>query len=78
VQLERDAEMLVQIVISPEEAVQASDGSECPASIERAGELGEPRQLPRCGLPLAGPRVGLDEIGRIRQDARLTHAVAKR
>ena len=27
-------------------------------------------------MALAGSRVGLDEIGRIRQDARLTHAVA--
>src|SRR6476620_9969295 len=76
VQVERRAEVLVQVVVWPEEAVQARDGGECPASIEGAGELGELRQFPRRGLPLAGSRVGLDEIGRVRQDARLTYAVA--
>jgi hypothetical protein len=30
VQLERGAEMLVQVVVSPEEALQAGDGGECP------------------------------------------------
>ena len=75
-QLERGAEVLVQVVVWPEEAAQAGDGGECPASIERAGELGELRQLAHRGLALAGSRVGLDEIGRIRQEARLTHAVA--
>ena len=50
VQLERGAEVLVQVVVSPEEAVQAGDGGECPASIEGAGELGELRQFPRRGL----------------------------
>jgi len=75
-QLECGAEVLVQVVVCPEEAVQAGDGGECPASIDGAGELGELRQLPRSGLALAGSGIGFDEIGRIRQEARLTHAVA--
>src|SRR6476619_4054091 len=66
-QLERSAEALIEVLVSPEEAVQAGDGGEGPASIDGAGELGELRQFPRRGLALAGPRVGLDEIGRVRQ-----------
>ena len=76
VQLERGAEVFVQVAVLPEEAVQAGDGGERPPSVEGAGELGELRQFPCRGFALSGPRVGLDEIGRIRQDARLTHAVA--
>jgi hypothetical protein len=59
-QFERRAEVLVQVVVWPEEAVQAGDGGECPASIQRAGELGELRQLAHRGLALAGSGVGLD------------------
>src|ERR1044072_2700905 len=68
VQLECGAEVLVQVVVCPEEAVQAGDGGECPASIDGGGELGELRQFARRGLALAGSRVGLDQIGRIGQD----------
>src|SRR6478609_7367739 len=75
-QLERDAEVLVQVVVWPEQAVQAGDGGERPASIEGIGELGELRQFPLRGLAVARSGVGLDEIGRVGQDARLAHAVA--
>src|SRR6478752_347229 len=61
VQLEPRAEMLVHVVVSAEEAVQAGDGGECPASIDGVGELGELRQLPRRGFALARSGVGLDE-----------------
>src|SRR2546427_2582531 len=76
VQLERNAEMLIQVVVSSEKTMQAGDGGECPASIQRAGELGELRELAHRGLPLAGSRVGPDEIGRIRQETRPPHAPA--
>src|SRR6476620_2337532 len=69
-QLERGAEMLVQVVVSPAQPGQAGDRGECPASIEGAGELRELRQFPDRGIALAGPRISLDEIGRIGQDAR--------
>ena len=75
-QLESLAEVLVQVLVSPKEAVKAGDGGECPASIESACGLGELREFPHCGFALAGSRVGFDEIGRITQDARLTNAVA--
>src|SRR6476469_8218302 len=55
VQLERGAEVLVQVAVLPEEALQAGDGGECPPSVEGAGELGELRQFPRRVFALSGP-----------------------
>src|SRR6266496_3039348 len=56
VQLERGEEVLVQVVVSSEQAVQAGDGGKCPASVDGAREVGELREFPRRGLALGQVR----------------------
>src|SRR6478672_3553779 len=57
-QRERGAEVLVQVLVWPEQAVQAGDGGERPASIEGAGELSELGQFARRGFLLPRARRG--------------------